>query len=70
MTEDLGMTAQRLQLTLDRINNGQGSLAKLLNDGRLYEELLENSHQLDLLIDELRGFVAKAKDKGVPIKLK
>ena len=40
------------------------------NDGKLYENLLDTSEQMQVLLEELKLFVAKAKDKGLPIKLK
>lgn len=69
-TEQLTETVTELKLVLEKINSGQGTAAKLINDGRLYENLLENSQQLEVLIEELRSFIAKAKDKGLPIKVK
>ena len=69
-SEEIGKAATRLRQILETINNGQGSAAKLINDGRFYENLLENTHQLQLLLDEIKSFVAQARDKGVPIKLK
>ena len=70
MTEELSKATTELREILQKINEGQGSLARLVNDGKFYEEMLESSRQLDMLLEEIRGFVAKAKDKGVPIKLK
>ncbi|UCE99331.1 MAG: MCE family protein [Planctomycetota bacterium] len=69
-TEQLTETVTELGLVLEKINSGQGTVAKLINDGRLYENLLENSQQLEVLIEELRSFIAKARDKGLPIKVK
>ncbi|MHC4157717.1 MAG: MlaD family protein [Planctomycetota bacterium] len=69
-TEQLTETVTELGLVLEKINSGQGTAAKLINDGRLYENLLENSQQLEVLIEELRSFIAKARDKGLPIKVK
>lgn len=69
-SEELGKTATELRLVLDKVNSGQGSAAKFVNDGRLYENLLENTRELDVLLKEIRSFVAKSQEKGVPIKLK
>ena len=41
-----------------------------VNDGRLYENLLENTQQMKVLLEELEAFMAKSREKGVPIKLK
>ncbi len=59
-----------MRQVLQKINNGQGSAARLINDGRFYENLLEDTQQIQLLLEELKTFVAQARAKGVPIKLK
>lgn len=69
-SDELGKTATELRVLMEKINRGQGTAGKLVNDGRLYESLLENSRQLDVLLEELKSFVAEIPDKGVPIKLK
>lgn len=69
-SEELAKTAAELRVILGKINSGEGSAGMLLNDGRLYENLLENSHQMQVLLEELREFAAKSRDKGLPIKLK
>ncbi len=69
-SEEIGKAAAGLRLILEKVNDGQGSAAKLINDGRFYERLLENTQQLQLLLEEIKTFVAQAHDKGVPIKLK
>jgi phospholipid/cholesterol/gamma-HCH transport system substrate-binding protein len=68
--DELGKMTAELRLILEKVNEGKGSLAKLLNDGKLYENLLENTHQLEALLEEVKGFVEQARDKGVPLKLK
>ena len=70
VSDELGKTAAELRLLMEKINRGQGTAGRLVNDGRLYESLLENSRQLDVLLEELKSFVAELPDKGVPIKLK
>jgi ABC-type transporter Mla subunit MlaD len=69
-SEEVSKVASQLRLILEKINSGQGSAARLINDGRFYENLLENTQQIQLLLEELKSFVAQARDKGVPIKLK
>ncbi|GAH08141.1 unnamed protein product, partial [marine sediment metagenome] len=62
--------AAELRLLLEKINTGQGSAARLINDGRFYENLLENTHEMQVLLEELSAFIAESRDKGIPIKLK
>lgn len=67
-SDKLGETMTNLNSVLDKINNGQGTVGKLVNDGRLYEQLLEDSKQLDLVLLDLKGFVAESKEKGFKVK--
>jgi ABC-type transporter Mla subunit MlaD len=67
---EIGKASSQMRLILEKINNGPGSAAKLINDGRFYESLLEDTLQIQLLLEELKSFVTQARDKGVPIKLK
>lgn len=69
-SEEIGKASAQMRLILEKINNGQGSAARLINDGRLYENLLEDTQQVQLLLEELKSFVTQARNKGVPIKLK
>jgi phospholipid/cholesterol/gamma-HCH transport system substrate-binding protein len=59
-----------LEMLLNKINQGKGTAGRFVNDASLYESLVESSKDLDALIVELRLFVTKAKEGGVPIKLK
>jgi ABC-type transporter Mla subunit MlaD len=67
-SEELSKTSAELRLVLEKINTGQGSAARLINDGRLYENLLENSEQLEVLIEQLNSLVER--NKALPIKVK
>lgn len=68
-SEQLSETMKELQLVLEKVNDGEGSAARLLNDGSFYEELLENTDQLKLLLEEMKSFVAEWKDKKIEVKL-
>jgi phospholipid/cholesterol/gamma-HCH transport system substrate-binding protein len=68
-SEELSGAMVELQLVLEKIHNGQGSAARLLNDGDFYENLLENTEQLKLLLDEMKSFVAEWKNKKIEVKL-
>jgi len=69
-SEEIGKASAQMRMILEKINNGQGSAAMLINDGRFYESLLEDTQQVQLLLEELKSFVTQARNKGVPIKLK
>ncbi|GAG85025.1 unnamed protein product, partial [marine sediment metagenome] len=66
---ELSKTLAELRLILEKVNNGQGTAAKLINDGRLYENLLENTQQMQVLLEELRALIAKYREKGIKVKL-
>ncbi|OHB57626.1 MAG: hypothetical protein A2173_10380 [Planctomycetes bacterium RBG_13_44_8b] len=69
-SDQLSKATSELRVILEKVNSGDGTIAMLVNDGKLYENLLESAEQIQLLLEELKSFVAKSKDKGVPIKLK
>jgi ABC-type transporter Mla subunit MlaD len=66
---ELSKTLAELRLILEKVNNGQGTAAKLINDGRLYENLLENTQQMQVLLEELKALIAKYREKGIKVKL-
>jgi len=69
-SDELSEATRQLRLILEKVNNGQGTAARLLNDGRFYENLLENTEQMQALLEQLTSFIAEAREKGVPIKVK
>jgi phospholipid/cholesterol/gamma-HCH transport system substrate-binding protein len=69
-SEELSETTAQFRLILEKVNNGQGTAAKFLNDGRFYENMLENTQQMQILLEELKLFVSEAREKGLPIKMK
>ncbi len=68
-SEELSKLVAQLRVILGKIDNGQGTAAKLVNDGRLYENLLENTQQLQVLMQELKSLITKWSNEGVQIKL-
>jgi ABC-type transporter Mla subunit MlaD len=69
-SEELSEATAQLRLILEKVNNGQGTAAKFLNDGRVYESMLENTQQMQILLEELKLFVSESREKGLPIKMK
>ncbi len=68
-SEDLSKMAAELRMITEKINAGDGTAGMLVNDGRLYENLLEDTEQLEVLIQNLRDFVAEYRAKGIKVKL-
>ncbi len=69
-SEELSDALAQIRQIMQKLNEGKGTASKILNDGRLYEQLLENTEQIKLLLEELKLFVAESKEKGLPLKLK
>ena len=69
-SEEIGKASAQMRQILEKINNGQGSAARIINDGRFYENLLEDTQQIQLVLEELKSFITQARDKGIPLKLK
>ena len=67
---ELGRTAAELRLTLEKINSGDGTAGRLVNDGKLYEKLLENTEQVKSMVEQIKAFVEQARLRGLPLKLK
>ncbi len=70
-SEELNKTLASMRVTIDKINSGQGSAGKLVNDAQLYESLVETSEEMRKMLEEIKSFMAMANEKGsVPIKTK
>jgi len=69
-SEQLGKSLSEARAALAKVNTGEGSAGRLIYDGKLYETLVENTEQVELLLKEIKAFVSRAREKGVPIKLK
>jgi ABC-type transporter Mla subunit MlaD len=68
VSENLSMTLSELSVTIEKANSGDGTAARILNDGRLYENLLDSSQELQILLEEMRLFVTQSREKGIKIK--
>jgi len=69
-SEELSKATVQLRLILEKVNSGRGTAGRLINDGRFYENLLENTQQMQMLLEELKSFISEAREDGLPIKLK
>jgi phospholipid/cholesterol/gamma-HCH transport system substrate-binding protein len=69
-TDQLSAALTGVQLMIDAINTGEGSLGMLLNDPRLYKDLTGAAGQLKLLLEEMRTSLEVWKEKGIPMQLK
>ncbi|MCX5646612.1 MAG: MlaD family protein [Phycisphaerae bacterium] len=64
-SDEIGKSVAQLRLTVEKINSGQGSAGRLINDGRLYEGLLEDTTQLNLVLKDLKELLNKVNEKGL-----
>ena len=68
-SEQLSGTLGQLRSVLEKINSGDGTAGRLLNDGTFYENLLDNTMQLKALLEEMKAFIAEWRDKKIDVKL-
>ncbi len=54
LVDRMSVTVASLNATLDKLNNGDGSAALLLNDRRLYDSLAASSANLSALLEDIR----------------
>lgn len=64
-SEELSKATSQMRLILDKVNTGQGTVARLVNDGQLYESMLESTEQLQVLLQELKSLISDVKEKGL-----
>ena len=69
-SHQLGETLVEMRLVLEKINAGNGTASRFVNDARLYETLLDSTKELRSLLREVERLVAKSREEGIPIKLK
>lgn len=68
--EHLDSTLAELRMVLSKVNKGDGTAARLLNDGRLYENLLDSSEELKMSLEQLKTFTTDLNDEGVGVNIK
>ncbi len=77
ISKEIVTDAEKLSKVLETVNRiatkmdtGEGTIARLVNDPKLYDNFLQTSKQLALLSAELRVLVREWKENGVQLKLK
>ncbi len=68
-SEQLSGAMRELRLVLHKVNEGEGTAGRLVNDGTFYENLLENTEQLKVLLDEMKAFIAEWREKKIDVKI-
>lgn len=67
VSEGLNDTLKQVRITLSAINEGQGTVGKLVNDPGLYENLLESSKELQLAIEQVKLLLTESREHGIKL---
>jgi phospholipid/cholesterol/gamma-HCH transport system substrate-binding protein len=68
-SEELGETLIEVRRVLDKINSGQGTVGKLINDDQLYENLLDSSEELKASLEKMKKLIDKTSKKGIRLRI-
>jgi phospholipid/cholesterol/gamma-HCH transport system substrate-binding protein len=68
-SENLGETLIEMQRVLNKINNGEGTIGKLINDDKLYENLVDSSEELKASLEKMKQTLEKTSQKGIRVKI-
>jgi phospholipid/cholesterol/gamma-HCH transport system substrate-binding protein len=68
-SEQLSGAMGQLRSVLEKINSGDGTAGRLINDGTFYENLLDNTEQLKALLEEMKAFIKEWRDKKIDVRL-
>ena len=67
--DQLAGVLEKFQSVANKIDKGEGTVGKLINDPKLYEALLQTSQELNLTVKDLRRLVEQWEQEGVSLKL-
>jgi phospholipid/cholesterol/gamma-HCH transport system substrate-binding protein len=65
---ELNKTVVEIRKLVQKINAGQGSAGRFVNDPSLYENLLDSSLELQQAMEELKLLIAQSREKGIRFK--
>lgn len=68
--EELATIVQQASEITAKINKGDGTAAKLVNDPKLYEGLVDTTRDLNATVKDLQRLVQQWEQEGVTLKLK
>jgi phospholipid/cholesterol/gamma-HCH transport system substrate-binding protein len=64
-SEELTRAGAQINVMLTRINEGDGTIGKMVSDGRFYEELLDTSTQMQVLLEEMKTLMQAINERGL-----
>lgn len=59
---------EQIDTLMAKLTTGDGTIAKLMNDPKLYEEVSEAANRLALTLRDLQAMVRRVKDEGLDIR--
>ncbi len=62
---EIGQAMAQLRLAMEKVNTGDGTAGKLINDARLYESLVETTFEMNVLLKDLKQLIDKVSEKGL-----
>jgi len=68
-SEELGETLIELRRTINKINSGEGTVGKLINDDKLYNNLVDSSEELKAALEKLTKTLNKTSEKGLKVSV-
>jgi phospholipid/cholesterol/gamma-HCH transport system substrate-binding protein len=68
--EDISTLLKSISVMVEKINHGNGTAGKLLNDPALYNNLVQVGEQMNELVKDFRRLARQWKEKGVDLRLK
>lgn len=68
--EDISKLLLSIRKTVDNMNAGEGTAGKLMNDPKLYDNLVKLSVNMDQLVSDFRRLAKKWETQGMGVKLK
>lgn len=68
--QSLSALMDTLNKAATKIESGQGTLGLMVNDPKLYNNLVDAAKQMTLMLKDMQDLMDKWKQQGVPIKVK
>ncbi len=62
---EISQAVSQLRLAMEKVNQGQGTAGRLITDARIYENLLESTEQLNVLLKDFKDLIDKVSEKGI-----
>jgi phospholipid/cholesterol/gamma-HCH transport system substrate-binding protein len=58
----------QIEAILAQVNSGQGTVGRLMNDPKLYDEMTEAAQRLTITLRDLQALVRRVKEEGLELK--